>query len=384
MFGKRYDLITVLGITLRIDSSWLVVAALLSLMLTNSFAIGYSELSTTTHWIMGLAGVLGLFGSVVLHEFGHAIMARQVGLSIRGITLFFFGGVAEMDSEPPSPGAEFLVAVAGPAVSFLLAIGCFVTYGLFWGVAVTPAALGVIEYLGLINLALLIFNLVPAFPLDGGRVLRSALWYWKRDLRWATSIASRIGRGFGTLMIAFGIIEIIVRQDLVSGLWKCLIGMFLRNAAQASYRQVVLRRNLEGETVRRFLRTDPIVVPRSISIADLVENYVYKHHLKLFPVMDNDRLIGCVATEQIKGLPQSEWARQSVGTIVTPCSPTDTISPDTGATAAMAQMSRTGTDRLLVVEDGRLVGIITLKDLLEFLSLKVELEGDRSGLTGSN
>ena len=384
MFGKRYDLITVLGITLRIDSSWLVVAALLSWMLTNSFAIGYSELSTTTHWIMGLAGVLGLFGSVVLHEFGHAIMARQVGLSIRGITLFFFGGVAEMDSEPPSPGAEFLVAVAGPAVSFLLAIGCFVTYGLFWGVAVTPAALGVIEYLGLINLALLIFNLVPAFPLDGGRVLRSALWYWKRDLRWATSIASRIGRGFGTLMIAFGIIEIIVRQDLVSGLWKCLIGMFLRNAAQASYRQVVLRRNLEGETVRRFLRTDPIVVPRSISIADLVENYVYKHHLKLFPVMDNDRLIGCVATEQIKGLPQSEWARQSVGTIVTPCSPTDTISPDTGATAAMAQMSRTGTDRLLVVEDGRLVGIITLKDLLEFLSLKVELEGDRSGLTGSN
>ena len=384
MFGKRYDLITVLGITLRIDSSWLVVAALLSLMLTNSFAIGYSELSTTTHWIMGLAGVLGLFGSVVLHEFGHAIMARQVGLSIRGITLFFFGGVAEMDSEPPSPGAEFLVAVAGPAVSFLLAIGCFVTYGLFWGVAVTPAALGVIEYLGLINLALLIFNLVPAFPLDGGRVLRSALWYWKRDLRWATSIASRIGRGFGTLMIAFGIIEIIVRQDLVSGLWKCLIGMFLRNAAQASYRQVVLRRNLEGETVRRFLRTDPIVVPRAISIADLVENYVYKHHLKLFPVMDNDRLIGCVATEQIKGLPQSEWARQSVGTIVTPCSPTDTISPDTGATAAMAQMSRTGTDRLLVVEDGRLVGIITLKDLLEFLSLKVELEGDRSGLTGSN
>jgi Zn-dependent protease/CBS domain-containing protein len=384
MFGKRYDLVTVLGITLRIDSSWLVVAALLSWMLTNSFAIGYSELSTTTHWIMGLAGVLGLFGSVVLHEFGHAIMARQVGLSIRGITLFFFGGVAEMDSEPPSPGAEFLVAVAGPAVSFLLAIACFVTYGLFWGVAVTPAALGVIEYLGLINLALLIFNLVPAFPLDGGRVLRSALWYWKRDLRWATSIASRIGRGFGTLMIAIGIIEIIARQDMVGGLWKCLIGMFLRNAAQASYRQVMLRRNLEGESVRRFLKTDPIVVPRAISIADLVENYVYKYHLKLFPVVDNDRLIGCVATEQIKGLPQIEWARQSVGTIVTPCSPTNTISPDTGATAAMALMSRTGTDRLLVVEDGRLVGIITLKDLLEYLTLKVELEGDRSALTGSN
>ena len=151
MFGKRFDLITVLGITLRVDSSWLLVATLFSWLLANSFAVGYSELSTPTHWLMGLTGVLGLFASVVLHEFGHALVARQVGLSIRGITLFFFGGVAEMDSEPPSPGAEFLVAVAGPAVSFAIAIGCFLTYGVLWGLAVTPAVLGVIEYLGLIN-----------------------------------------------------------------------------------------------------------------------------------------------------------------------------------------------------------------------------------------
>jgi len=384
MFGRRFDLITVLGVTLRVDSSWLVVAALFSWLLSNSFAIGYADLSTTTHWIMGLTGVLGLFASVVLHEFGHAIMARQVGLSIRGITLFFFGGVAEMDSEPPSPVAEFLVAVAGPAVSFLLAIGCFLAYGLFWGVAVSSAVLGVVEYLGLINLALLIFNLVPAFPLDGGRVLRSVLWYWKRDLRWATSIASRIGRGFGTLLIAFGIFEIIARQDFVGGLWKCLIGMFLRNAAQISYRQVLLRRNLEGERVRRFMKTDLVVVPRAISVADLVQDYVYKYHLKLFPVVDNDRLVGCVTTEQIKGLPQSEWPRQSVGTIAVPCSPANTISPDTDATTAMAMMSRSGASRLLVVEEGRLVGTITLEDLLEFLSLKVELEGSPTGLTGSN
>lgn len=384
MFGKRFDLITVLGITLRVDSSWLLVAALLSWLLTSSFAVGYAELSTVTHWIMGLTGVLGLFASVVLHEFGHAMMARQVGLSIRGITLFFFGGVAEMDSEPPSPAAEFLVAIAGPAVSFLLAIGCFLSYGLFWGLAVSPAALGVLEYLGLINLVLLIFNLVPAYPLDGGRVLRSMLWFWKRDLRWATSIASRIGRGFGTLLVAFGIFEIIVRQDVVGGLWKCLIGMFLRNAAQMSYRQVLLRRNLEGEVVRRFMKTDLVAVPRAISVADLVQEYVYKYHLKLFPVIDNDRLIGCVTTQQIKELPQSEWTRQSVGTIAVPCSPANSISPDCDATAAMETMSRSGTDQLLVVDDGRLVGVIKLKDLVGFLNLKVELEGDGSRLTGSN
>jgi len=292
--------------------------------------------------------------------------------------------VAEMDSEPPSPVAEFLVAVAGPAVSFLLAIGCFLSYGLLWGVAVSPAALGVVEYLGIINLALLVFNLVPAFPLDGGRVLRSVLWYWKRDLRWATSIASRIGRGFGTLLIAFGIFEILARQNIVGGAWKCLIGMFLRNAAQMSYRQALLRGNLAGEKVRRFMKTDLVVVPRAISIADLVQDFVYKYHLKLFPVVDNDRLIGCVTTQQIKELPQNEWARQTVGTIAVPCSSANTISPDADAAAAMAMMSRSGASRLMVVEEGRLVGIISLEDLLGFLSLKVELEGSRGGLTGSN
>lgn len=384
MFGRRFELITVLGVTLRVDSSWLVVAVLFSWLLASSFAVGYAELSTVTHWIMGLAGVLGLFASVVLHEFGHAMMARQVGISIRGITLFFFGGVAEMDSEPPSPIAEFLVAIAGPAVSFLLAIGCFLTYGLFWGVAISPAALGVIEYLGLINLALLIFNLVPAFPLDGGRVLRSILWYWKRDLRWATSIASRIGKGFGTLLIAFGVFEIIARQDLAGGLWKCLIGMFLRNAAQTSYRQVLMRRTMEGQQVRRFMTTDVVAVPRAISVAELVQEHIYKHQLKLFPVVDNGRLVGCVTTQQVKSLPQSEWSRQSVGTIAVPCSAANTITSDTDAGTAMTLMSRSGIDRLLVVDNGQLVGMVTLEALVGFLSLKTELEGPSSTLTGSN
>lgn len=378
MFGRRFDLITILGVTLRVDSSWLLVAALFTWMLASSFAAGYSELPTATHWIMGLAGVLGLFGSVVLHEFGHAVMARQVGISIRGITLFFFGGVAEMDSEPPSPVAEFLVAVSGPAVSFLLAVGSFLTWGLLLGTAVSPAALDLVEYLAMINLALLIFNLVPAFPLDGGRVLRSVLWYWKRDLRWATSVASRIGSGFGTLLIAFGIFEIIAWQNLVGGAWKCLIGMFLRNAARMSYRQVLLRRDLDGETVRRFMKTDMVVVPRATSVADLVQDYVYKHHHKLFPVVDNGRLVGCVTTQQIKQLPQEEWPRQSVGTIALPCSSANTVSPDTEATQAMAMMSRSGATRLMVVENGSLVGVLALEDLLGFLSLKVELEGSKS------
>lgn len=384
MFGRRFDLFTLFGITVRVDSSWLVIVALFSWMLANSFAARYTELPTTTHWIMGLAGVLGLFSSVVLHEFGHAVMARQVGMSIRGITLFFFGGVAEMDSESPGPGAEFLVAIAGPAVSFLLGIGSFLLYGLLWGVAVGPATLGVVEYLGYMNFFLLIFNLIPAFPLDGGRVLRSMLWAWKRDLRWASSITSQIGRGFGFFLIAFGIFEIIARQDFVGGLWMCLIGVFLKNAAQMAYRQVLLRGGLEGEKVGRFMQTEVVAVPRAISVAELVQDYIYKYHHKLFPVVDHERLVGCVTTQQVKELPQSEWSRQTVGAIAVPCSPANTVSPDTDATAAMTMMTRAGSSRLLVVDDDRLAGVLNLKDLLEFLALKTDLEGAGSTLTGSN
>lgn len=384
MIGRRFDLFTLFGVKVRVDSSWLIVVAMFSWLLSNSFAARYPDLPTATHWMMGLTGVLGLFSSVVLHEFGHAIMARQMGVSIRGITLFFFGGVAEMDSEPRGPGAEFMVAVAGPAVSFLLGVGSFVVYGLLWGTAASPAALAVIEYLGYINFLLLIFNLIPAFPLDGGRVLRSILWAWKRDLRWASSIASQIGRGFGIFLIGFGIFEMLVRQDFVGGLWMCLIGMFLKNAAQSSYRQVLLRRGLEGEKVSRFMQTDFVAVPRAASVAELVQDYVYKHQHKLFPVVDHERLVGCVSTQQIKELPQSEWERQTVGTIAVPCTSSNTVAPASDAAAAMTLMNRTGNSRLLVIEGELLVGVLALEDLLEFLALKVELEGSDRTLTGSN
>jgi predicted transcriptional regulator len=167
-------------------------------------------------------------------------------------------------------------------------------------------------------------------------------------------------------------------------MWFFLIGMFLRNAAKGSFRQLLLRRNLEGETVRRFMHPDPIAVPRAISVDELVEQYIYRYHYKLFPVVDDDRLIGCVTTHQVKELPREEWARQTVGSIATPCSPDNTVGPETDALEALGLMSRSGTSRLMVVENGRLVGIITLKDLLKFLALKVELENGKPNLTGPN
>jgi Zn-dependent protease/CBS domain-containing protein len=385
MFGRRFDLFTLFGVTIRADPSWLIVAALVSWSLaTGYFPSRYPDLTGGIHWTMGVCGALGLFLSVILHEMGHALMARQVGLSIRGITLFIFGGVAEMDSEPPSAKAEFLVAVAGPVVSILIAIGSLLLTGFVWMATGSFAISGVLSYLAFINTVLVIFNMIPAFPLDGGRVLRSILWQWRQDLRWATSITSQIGRGFGIFLIALGIFEMLARQDFVGGLWMCLIGMFLKNAAQMSYRQVLLKGGLEGEKVQRFMKTDLVAVPRAISVAELVQDYVYKHHYKLFPVVDHDRLVGCVSTQQIKELPQSEWTRQTVGAIAVPCSTANTISPESEATAALTLMSRTGSSRLLVVEGDRLVGILNLEDLLQFLSLKTELEGPNPSLTGSN
>ena len=384
MFGKRYDLVTVLGVTLRIDASWLIIAALITWGLASRYAGSYPEMGTAAHWILGLAGALGLFGSVVLHEFGHALMARQVGLSIRGITLFFFGGVAEMDSEPPSPLAEFLVAVAGPAVTIAVAVLCIGLGSVSFLSTGAGAATELFGYLGTINLLLLAFNMIPAFPLDGGRVLRSALWFWKKDLAWATSIASRIGRGFGFLLIALGIFDVVARQDLVGGVWMCLIGLFLRNAAQVSYQHVLIRDALEGTPVGRFARTEVALVPRAISVAEFVQEYVYRLRYELYPVVDNDKLVGCITTDQIQQLPQSEWSRQTVGSLAVPSSADNSIAPNLDAAAALNLMVRTGRSALMVVEDGHLVGIVTLRDLLEVSSLKRRLETPPSALTGSN
>jgi len=379
VFGRRIELFRLFGFAVRLDLSWFLVVALISWSLASSvFPPLYPELAPSVYWLMGIAAALGLFASVVLHELAHALMARRFRLTIRGITLFIFGGVAEMESEPPSAEAEFLIAIAGPAASVVVAVGCL-GIGVLGPIVGLPLPLtGVLMHLAGLNLLLVGFNMIPAFPLDGGRVLRSALWKFKSDLRWATRITTGIGSGFGLVLILLGIWRMIGARDLIGGLWMLLIGLFLRNAAKIAYKQLVMRRSLEGEPVRRFMQQEPVVVSRAMSVAELVESYVYRYHHKLFPVVDGDRLLGCVTTQAVKQLAQTEWSRQSVSAIMQPCSTDNTIGPDADAVEALSRMSRTGQSRLMVVEDGRLLGIIALKDLLKFLALKVELEGGPS------
>ena len=372
MFGKRFKLFRLLGFEVRIDLSWLVLGFFITWSLARGlFPLQYKNLPTETYWWMGIAGAIGLFASIVFHELCHSLVAKRFGLPMRGITLFIFGGVAEMEDEPPSAKAEFLMAIAGPLSSILL--GLILLEVAFRGELVLPVPVyGVVNYLAVINLILAGFNLLPAYPLDGGRVLRSILWRWKKNLRWATRIASQIGAGFGMALIFFGALSVLL-GNIIGGIWQVMIGMFLRGAAQSSYQQVLMRKALEGETVERFMKKDPVTAPPSISIQDLVEDYLYTYHFKMYPVVENEKLLGCVTTREVKEIPRDQWGHRTVGEALLVLSTDNTIDPRMDAMKALSIMSRTGNTRLMVVDEGRLVGIITLKDIMGFLSVKLDL-----------
>ena len=266
------------------------------------------------------------------------------------------------------------MALAGPVSSALLALGFYLLARLGGAVEWPAPPVAVLGYLATINVSLAAFNIIPAFPLDGGRVLRSILWGWKDDLRWATRVASRIGTGFGYVLLGLGVLSLFMGQ-FGNGLWLFVIGMFLQNASRSAYRQLFVREALQGEPVSRFMNTNPITVPPNISIRELVDNYVYRHHYKMFPVMQDTELVGCVSTKAISEVPRTEWDRRTVRTLIQTCSVDNTVAPEADAMDALSKMNRTRNSRMMVVTGQQLVGVITLKDLLDFLSLKVDLEG---------
>lgn len=373
MFGKGIKLFNLLGFEVKIDLSWIVIAVLVTWSLSEGFfPFYYKNLSTQTYWIMGIIGAMGLFLSIVAHEFAHSVVARAYGTPMKGITLFIFGGVAQMGEEPARAKAEFMMAIVGPLSSIAIAIAFYAAYRA--GGFLPESISGILRYLAWINAILAGFNLLPAFPLDGGRVLRSILWAIKKDLNWATRISSHIGSGFGILLILTGVYSVLT-GNFIGGMWWAVLGFFLHGAAKMSYQRLGTRKALEGESVRRFMKRQPVTVRPGISLREFVEDYVYQFHYKLFPVVDDrNRLVGCITTKELTGVPREEWDLKNVGEIAERCSPENTIEPDKDATEALSIMNRNGSSRLMVVEGGRLVGIIALKDMLKFLSLKVQLE----------
>lgn len=371
MFGPRLRIFRISGISIKVDASWFVVAALVTFTLAEGlFPRDNPGLTRPAAWGMGVAAAIGLFGSIVLHELGHALMARHVGLRIRSITLFIFGGMAEMEDEPKSAGAEFVVAVAGPAVSLAIA-GVSLLAGLGFGTLGMEHAADVALYVFWANALLIAFNAIPAFPLDGGRVLRAALWGVTGDMVRATRVCSLLGQAFGWLLIAMGIAIGLWTGSVLAGLWTAVLGWFLRRAASLSWKQVLLRRALEGERVEDFMRRDPISVSPALSVAELVDDYVSRFHHTMFPVLQGERLVGCVTTQRLREIPREEWCRRSVASLLEAPSSENSISPQTAAIYALQRMSTRG--RLMVVEGDRLVGIVSMRDLLRLLAAKVEV-----------
>jgi Zn-dependent protease/CBS domain-containing protein len=372
---RRFRLFSLFGFEVKLDLTWLLLAFLIAWSLgAGVFPTEYPDLPKRVYAWMGIACALGVFFSIVFHEFSHSLVARQFGMPIKGITLFIFGGVAEMEKEPPSPKSEFLMAVAGPISSFLLAFIFSRLEALALAQDWPVSIVGVANTLAYINLVVAIFNLLPAFPLDGGRMLRAALWHWKKDMHAATFISSRLGKGFGLAMMFLGVVAFI-QGNFIGGMWWFLIGLFLRRVAEASYQQLLLHDVLHDQPVKRFMRRDPVTVSPSVTVRQWIEDYVYQHHFKMFPVVDNSDLVGCISIDNIKKVPRGDWDTRTVGQVMEPCTSKNTISTDTDTEKLLAAIMRPGMPaRYMVVDDGNLVGMISLKDLMELIALKLEIE----------
>ena len=374
VFTKRVPLFTLLGFQVSIDLSWIILA----LLVTWSLAAGlfpalYPDLAPATYWWMGLAGMLGLVFSIVVHEFAHSLVARHYDMPIKGITLFIFGGVAEMDQEPTSAKAEFWVAIVGPIASFIVAAG-FQLLAIGTDAAGGPVGVsGVLDYLAMINVVLAVFNLVPAFPLDGGRVLRAAVWGWKGSFVRATRIAANAGAGFGVLLMVLAVVNILT-GNFVPSMWWFLLGLFVRAAAQGTYQQTLVQQALRDVPIRRFMTEDPVTVSPSVSVDELVDDFFYKHYHRTYPVMEGSKLVGCVNLQDVKEVPREQWAERSVRDIMRECSEENTVAPDADAAKALRDMMRSGTSRMLVVDDGKLVGIVAQSEIMRFLTVTMDLE----------
>lgn len=363
----------VLGIPIRVDISWLAAFALISY----SLAVGYfpnmnPNISTALSWVGGVIAALLLFASVLLHEVMHSYVAKRNDLPVGGITLFIFGGVSQLMEEPQTPEIELKMAIAGPATSLVLG---GLLFSIWVGVRMhLPSSLvtDIIYYLGWINIVLGIFNLIPGFPLDGGRVLRAILWGSLGDLDSATRIASDIGQGFGYLFILGGF-WMMISQQFLSGLWLIFIGWFLNNAAQQSYQQVRLRRALSGVDVHLVMSTEyPHVDPQE-SVDEFVHEYLLRYDYGAFPLSEGDNLIGIVSVNEVRNLPRERWTSTSVREIARPPEQETTIDENDDAFDALMHMAEGGITRLLVMHDGHLRGIVTQESIINLVRTKLRL-----------
>lgn len=373
--GSGTKVFSVGGIDIYVNWSWVIAIAIVTWSVGDFFHATYPTWPVGTAYVLGFVSGLLLFATVLIHELAHSFTARRLGLPVNSITLFIFGGVSNLTQEPQTPKIEFLVAIAGPLMSLLLA-GIF--FALYAAVHGTSSELGaVLGYLASVNLILAIFNLIPGFPLDGGRVLRSIVWGVTGNLRRATHVASNIGNGFGYLFIIAGLLEAFVGGDVVAGIWLAFIGWFLHNAATASYQQALMDRVLLGVDVRNVMDPAPIGVGPSLSVAEAVEGYILPRGSRALAVNAPDgSLLGLVTLTDIQHVPRSEWDTTPVSRVMIPADRLQTTVPDAALRDALAAMAEHNFNQLPVVANNRVVGLLNRAHVLQWIHMR-ELLADR-------
>ncbi len=355
------------GISVGINWSWLIVFALIAWTLAASiFPSTNPGLGDGAYVAMALVAAVLFFTSLLLHEYGHALQARRDGMEIEGITLWLFGGVAKFKGMFPSAGAEFRIAVAGPLVSLFLGL-------LFLGIPIVlglPAAVdGVLFWLGYINLALLVFNLLPALPLDGGRILRALLWYARGEFASATHLAALIGRGFGYAFVVAGVAALVFLNP-VTGIWLAFVGWFLLQAAGAEDRYVAARQALRGLRVRDVMARDPVTTPSDLTLGEFLDEVVVSRPFTTYPVTEDGDAVGLLRFRSVAEVPRGDWDRRTVRETMIPREDVPVVAEDEELVDAAGELSESPVNRALVLDGDRLVGLLSVTDVARALEMR--------------
>ncbi len=369
MFKNAIEVVKVFGFRIKVDPSWFLIVALIVWSLsTTYFPSALPENTRGDYVTLSIFAALGLFGSLILHELSHALVARRFGVKISGITLFIFGGVAELEQEPTSAKSEFWIAIAGPVMSLFLGGAALMVSGAIESLGLSQAGVVLFSYLGLINLVLAAFNLVPAFPLDGGRILRAALWAYRGDLIWATRIASKAGSIFGYALIFSGLWALL-SGSTIGGLWQILIGMFVLSASKGAYQSLMTKETLKGQTVRALMTGQSWTASPIDTLYNVVNDIMLEHNASFIPVLDGDHLLGYIDTALVQKISRDQWPHTLVRDTYVAANQANTIGPDTPTQVLMEKIAKSGQRKFMVSEGTTLLGVITLADLTTYLAI---------------
>lgn len=364
----------VLGFEIRIDYSWFIIFFLILWTFTfGVFPATVPDHDFAVYLAMGIVGTLLFFASLLAHEISHSLVARSRDIPVEGITLFVFGGMAHTRMEAESPGDEFVIAGIGPLTSVVIGVA----FGLLaWAVTLAggpPAVAAVAQYLAFINVALAVFNLLPGFPLDGGRLFRAAAWKYTGSLHRATRWSSNGGKVVGYALMALGLLQVFA-GGLIGGLWFLFIGWFVRTAAEAGFRQHLLRESLQNVPARAVMTPGPRTVPAGMTLEDFVQSFILEGRHRAYPVVEAERPAGLVTLDQVKRVPREEWALRTVGTVMRPVDEDAVVAPEEPMTRVLERFGRVDGGRILVVRGDRLEGIITRSDLSRWIERAEMLE----------